>query len=250
MSDYVALAVEDHIAVVTFARPPINAVTLEANRQVAEAFESINSRDDVFAAIFTSEGKGFVSGSDVGDFAEFTEDSLSQYESANVRSINAIYNCRIPVIGAVRGYALGLGVCFAAACDILLCSDDAYFGQPEVRLGSVGGTDALSMLMPEKFVRYMAFTGKYVGVARIAEFGSIHAVVSRERLLDEAKAVAHEITANWTTAVQAVKSALRDLKHRDLAQDFYTDCKYTHELLKNPKRNDVLEAYYAARRKK
>ncbi|MDR3717151.1 MAG: enoyl-CoA hydratase/isomerase family protein [Bryobacteraceae bacterium] len=249
MSDFVSLDVADHVALVSFARPPINAVNLDANRQVAETFESINERDDISAVIFTSEGKGFVSGSDVGDFGEFTEETLSRYEDANVRSLKAIYHCKVPVIGAVHGYALGLGVCFAAVCDILLCSDDAFFGQPEVRLGSVGGTDALSMLMPEKFVRYMAFTGKYIGVAKIAEFGSIHAVVPREKLLDEAKGVARDITRNWTTAVQAVKCAIRDLKGHDLARDFYTDCKYTHKLLKDPRRDEVLAAYYASRKK-
>nr|WP_319514508.1 enoyl-CoA hydratase/isomerase family protein [uncultured Cohaesibacter sp.] len=249
MSEFVKLEVKDHIGLVTFARPPINAVNLDANRQVAEIFESINERDDIYAVIFTSEGKGFVSGSDVGDFSEFTDETLNRYEEANVRSIEAIYHCKVPVIGALHRYVLGLGVCFAAACDIVVCSDETFFGQPEVRLGSVGGTDALSDLMPEKFVRYMAFTGKYVGVAKIAEFGNIHSVVPHAELLDEAFGIAKEIAANWTLSVQAVKSAIIDLKKRDLAADFYTDCKYTHELLHHPQRNEVLDAYYAAKKK-
>jgi enoyl-CoA hydratase len=243
--EFVDLEVRDGIAVVTFARPPINAVNLEANRQIAEAFESLNLRDDVRVAIFTSGGKGFVSGSDVGDFNDFTDETLTVYEQANVRSLNAIYHCRVPVICALHGYALGLGTCFAAVSDLVVCSEDAFFGQPEVRLGSVGGAATLLMLMPEKFVRYMALSGKYVSVQKIAEFGSIHSVVPREELLGEARKVAALIAANWTESVQEVKKAIHELVHHDIGGEFMAEACHTHVLLQKPGRDEALAAFYA-----
>lgn len=241
---FIDLEMKDHIGIVTYSRPPVNAVSFEANGEIASLFESINDRDDIYAVIFTSGGKGFVSGSDINDFKNFSDGSLGTYEEANVRSILAIYNCKVPVIAAVHGYALGLGVCFAATCDIVICSEDAYFGQPEVKIGTVGGTGSLSLLMPEKFVRYMAYTGKYVSAKKIAEFGSIHAVVPNEKLMEKAFAVAGEIAANYTGAVQAVKCAIRDLKQHDHAKDFFCDCRYTHQLLKDPKRQELLNKFY------
>ena len=242
---FVDLEVKNHIGIITFSRSPVNAVSYEANGEIASMFESINDRDDIYVVIFNSKGKGFVAGSDINDFKNFSDEkSLGVYEDANVRSILAIYNCKVPVIAAVHGYALGLGVCLAATCDILVCSTDAYFGQPEVKIGTVGGTGSLSLLMPEKFVRYMAFTGKYISAKKIAEFGSIYAVVQKEELLKTAFEVAEEISANYTGTVQAVKNAIRDLKQHDHARDFYCDCKYTHKLLKDPKRKEALDKFY------
>lgn len=249
VESYVQLEVAGGIAVVTFSRPPINAVNLEANRQIAETFESINGRDDVKVVVFTADGKGFVSGSDSGDFEEFSDEALTAYEQANVRSINAIYDCRVPVIGAISGYTLGLGTCFAAVCDLLVCADDAFFGQPEVRLGSVGGSATLLLIIPEKLVRYMALTGKYVGVAEIAKYGAIHSVVPREQLLDEALGLAGLVAANWTKSVQAVKSALRELRGYDLGGDFFREARFTHLLLQEPERDAVLAAYNERRKK-
>lgn len=249
MSEFVTVRVENDIGTVTFERPPINAVNLDANRQIAETFESINSRDDIAVVIFTSEGKGFVSGSDSSDFEEFNDETLTTYERANVRSLVAIQNCRVPVIGAISGYTLGLGTCFAAACDMLVCADDAFFGQPEVRLGSVGGSATLLQMFPENLVRYMTLTGKYVGVAELAKYGAIHSVVPRKHLLDEALQLAQLVAANWTKSVQAVKSALRELTNHDLAGDFFREARYTHLLLQEPERDAVLAAYNEKRKK-
>lgn len=242
----VTVTVESGVARVAFAREPINAVNLTANRQLAQAFEDLSERDDVKVVIFASEGKGFVSGSDVGDFDVFDDDTLAEYENANIRTIEAIYHCRVPVIGALHGYVLGLGTCLAAACDLLVAADDTFFGNPEVRLGSVGGTAALLMLAPEKLVRYMALTGKYVGVEKIAPYGQIHKVVPREELDAEVDALAALLTRNWTMSVRAVKSAINELQHRDMAQEFLVDCRGTHQLLKLPERDAVLQDFYAA----
>lgn len=246
MGETVSATVEDGIGRVIFERPPINAVNLEANRQLAAAFEAMNADDDVRVVIFQTVGRGFVSGSDVGDFDAFDDDSLGEYEEANIRTINAIYHCRVPVIGALHGYVLGLGTCLAASCDMLVAAEDTFFGNPEVRLGSVGGTGALSMLVPEKLARYMALTGKYVGVQEVAKYGQIFKVVSLDKLGEEVDGLAALVTRNWTKAVQAVKAAIRDLKHRDLGEEFRFDCRYTHELLSQPERDEVLKAFYAA----
>lgn len=243
--DFVTMEVREHIAVVTFSRPPINAVNLQSNDELTEAFEEINRRDDIWCAILRAEGKGFMSGSDVDDFGAFDDKALAAYEDADVRSILAVYNCRVPVICQTQGYVMGHGTTLAAAADLIVAADDTYFSLPEVTICVVGGTDAIRQLVPEKFLRYMAYTGKKIGVQKIAEYGNILKIVPRAEALNAAMDVAREITANYTKSVQCVKAAIQELTAHDKARDFYVDCTYTHQLLKDPARDGVLKEHYA-----
>ena len=240
---YITTEIQNGVAIVTFCRPPINAVDLEANIEISETFENFNHMDEVKCVIFRSEGKGFISGSDTGEFDGFDDALLKANEDADIRSVLAIENCRVPVICQIQGYVMGLGTCLAAACDLIVAADDAYFGQPEVRLCVVGGTGALRQLMPEKFMRYMAFTGKKIGVQKIAEFGSILKIIPREQALNAALEVAAEITENYTRSVQCVKSAIKDLINRDSEHEYRIDCEQTHILLVDPQRDAILADY-------
>ncbi len=242
--------VKDHIAIVTWSRPPINAVDMDGNIAITRTFEEINRNDDIWCVIFRGEGKGFVSGSDTGDFDAFDDKGLEIYEDADIAAVCAIEGCRVPVIGQLQGYVMGLGTCFAAACDILVAADDTYFGQPEVTICVCGGTGALRQLMPEKMMRYMALTGKKVGVQEIAKYGNILKIVPRAEALDAAIEVAHEITANYTKSVQCVKAAITELVNRDTAKEYRIDCKQTHIMLKDPKRDEVLAAHNEMLRRK
>lgn len=244
------MEIVDHIAILTFCRPPINAVDMAGNLEITHAFEEINRNDDVWCVIFRGEGKGFISGSDTGDFDAFDDKALEVYEDADIDAVCAIENCRVPVIGQLQGYVMGLGTCFAAACDMLVAADDTYFGQPEVTICVCGGTGALRQLMPEKMMRYMALTGKRVGVEKIAQYGQIHAVVPRAQAMERAMELAHEVTANYTKSVQCVKAAIRELVNRDTAKEYRIDCKQTHIMLKDPKRDEVLAAHNEMLRKK
>ena len=242
--DFVTVEIKEHVAIVTFSRPPINAVNLQSNDELTEAFEKINRDDDVWCAILRAEGKGFMSGSDVDDFGAFDDGALSAYEDADVRSILAVYNCRVPVICQTQGYVMGHGTTLAAAADFIVAADDTYFSLPEVTICVVGGTDAIRQLVPEKLLRYMAYTGKKIGVQEIAKYGNILKVVPRAEALDAAMDVAREITANYTKSVQCVKTAIQELTNHDKAKDFYVDCTYTHQLLRDPNREAVLKEHY------
>lgn len=247
---YVKLDVNDHIGLITFRREPINAVDLEANLELAETFESINTREDIACVIFRGEGKGFMSGSDTGEFDCFDDSLLKANEDADIRTVLAIERCKVPVICQVQGYVMGLGTCLAAASDLIVAADDTYFGQPEVRICVVGGTGALRQLVSEKFMRYMAYTGEKISVSKIAEFGNIYKIVPREQALDEAMALAMQITKNYTKSVQCVKAAIGELVGRDSEHEYRIDCAQTHILLKDPLRPKILADYNEQLRKK
>lgn len=242
--DFVKFKVKDHIGIVTFSRPPINAVNFQANKELSMIFRKINTMDEIWCVILRAEGRGFMSGSDVDDFGAFDDAALSDYEAADVDSIMAVYECRVPTICQVQGYVMGHGTCLCAACDMVVAADDAYFSMPEVTICVVGATDAIRQFVPEKMLRYMGYTGKKIGVNEISRYGNILRVVPREQAFDAAMEVAKEVTANYTKAVQCVKAALNELTAHDKKHDFYVDCKYTHQLLKDPNRREVLRQHY------
>ncbi len=234
---------EDHIAVVTFHRPPINAIDLAANIEIAETFEELSRNDQIRCVVFRSIGKGFISGSDTGDFSAFDEEILKANEDADIRSVLAIESCRVPVICQVQGYVMGLGTCLAAASDFIVAAENTYFSQPEVRLCVVGGTGALRQLVPEKFMRYMVYTGKKIGVETIAKFGSIHMVVPLEDAFGTALDLGREIARNSSKAVYSVKAAIHDLIRRDSEEEYRIDCQQTHIMLRDPMRDEILTNY-------
>lgn len=242
--EFVKMNVKDYIATVTYHKPPVNSVNLASNAELAETFESIQNRDDVRVVILRSEGKGFMSGSDVTDFKSFSSDDLlTEYEQANVRTGKAIVHCRYPVIGAVQGYALALGLAYAACCDILICSDDAFFGVPEVKVATIGGAGFLNKLAPDCLTRYMAFTGKYIDVHEMKKYGEILRVVPRERLYDECLDVAREIAGNYTRTVQYFKEAMNRNLDYDLIAKFNVECEYTHKMREDPVRMQILKDF-------
>lgn len=191
-----------------------------------------------------------MSGSDTGEFDAFNDEGLRAYEEADIRTVLAIENCRVPVIAQIQGYVMGLGTCLCAACDMIVAADDAYFGQPEVTICVCGGTGALRQLVPEKFMRYMALTGRKISVQKVAEFGQIYSIVPREKALEEAYILARQIAANYTKSVQCVKAAIKELVNRDSASEYRIDCRQTHIMLKDPKRNEVLALHNERLRRK
>ena len=136
----VKLEIRDRIAIVTLDNPPVNALSAEGQVQIYETFDSLHEQDEAVVAIFTGAGqRAFCAGADIrarldGD-ARFPEDHGRRAREA----FNSIYECPIPVIGAINGPALGAGLALAASCDYLIASENANFALPEIDVGLMGG---------------------------------------------------------------------------------------------------------------
>lgn len=239
---------EDGIALITYSNPPVNAVNIAGKNELSSLFETINTMDEVECVILAAEGKGFMSGSDVKEFSKFTHETLSIVQEADARLFSAIVNCRVPVIAAVQGYCLALGIFVASLCDFVVATEDAFFGAPEIKVGITGAASILTLFVPEKLARYMAFTGKYLSAQDLLSHGGVLSVTSREALMDECMRIAHEVTDNYTLSVQYIKAGMAITNDFHAIEKYKVENRYAHMLLDDPNREELLKAFAEKRK--
>jgi len=203
------LDVDGHVATVTLDRPKVNAQNTRMREEIIAAFDLINDRDDIRATILTGAGKCFSAGADLSERSEIAaeEGGFWRHNRRTREAPNAIHECFKPVIAAVNGPALGAGFHVVSACDIILASQDAVFGMPEINVGLAGGSSILHRLFSRSRGRRMFFTGMRLDAAEMYRLGIIEEPVPGERLMEEARNLAEEIASKSPTAVKLAKEA-------------------------------------------
>lgn len=225
--DYRNLIVEvsDRIATVTIHRPKsLNALNPETARELDSVFSEIAGRPDVGVVLLTGSGeKAFVAGADISEMREFTPLQALEFSRYGQKVLEKIERLPQPVIGVINGFALGGGCELAMACDMLVASDTARFGQPEVNLGIIpgwGGTQRLPRLIGRNLAKELVLTGEMISAARAYEIGLVNRVVPQAGLMEAAREIARKILAKGPVAVSAAKAAM----NRGLDLDLQNAC--------------------------
>lgn len=203
------------VAIVTVNRPDkLNALNQRVMKELGACFEGLRDDDDVRVVILTGAGeKAFVAGADINELAVQTPVQGKETSLAGQRILDAIENLGKPVIAAVNGYALGGGCELAMACTLRIASENARFGQPEVKLGIIpgyAGTQRLPRLVGKGLAHQMILTGDPITAAEAYRIGLVNQVVPLNELMAAAEALAHKIMAN---APLAVKFAMEAVNH-------------------------------------
>ena len=203
---------DDKIGIVKINRPGVlNAVNVETILEIEKAVKEFNDNKDILVIIITGEGKSFVSGSDISRLAEMDSLKAREYSQIGQRVLSYIENIEKPVIAAVNGYALGSGCELAMACDIRIASEKAKFGQPEVKLGLIpghAGTQRLARLVGVGKAKEMIFTGDLIDAQEAMRIGLVNKVVALDKIIEEAKNIAHKIIDVGPTAVRLAKTVI------------------------------------------
>lgn len=206
-SEYLKVSLDEGVAVVVIDRPPVNAMSNALRREVVELFGQLDERSDVRAIVLTGTPKIFSGGMDLKEHREARNElgdkARSIHEHRNFHS--ALRECSKPIVAAISGPAVGTGVNIAAACDILLASENAYMAMPEVGVGVPNGASALVRLFGQSRGRRMFFTGMRVSAQELYRLGVIEACVSAEQLLPEAMKIARELAAQDPEVIAAAK---------------------------------------------
>jgi len=225
---------------VWLVRPPVNSVSQAMYREIAALFSDPDAHvPGVKAIILAGEGRHFCAGNDLHEFGTLTPDN-SDERMAEVRAaFFAVQDCVVPVIGAVRGAALGTGLALAASCDFVVAADNARFGTPEVGVGIMGGARHLARLVPEPIVRWMYFTGDPIDVHRLRDLGGVVAVVPADELIAAASEQARRIVRHSNAAIRTAKRSLNGIETMDLQPGYIFEQSLTGELSAHP---DSLEA--------
>ncbi len=205
----------DGIAFITISRPEkLNALNRRVIEELSECFREVADSESLKVVILTGAGeKSFVAGADIGELAQQTPVEGQETAARGQSLFNFIENLGKPVIAAVNGYALGGGCELAMACTLRIASENARFGQPEVKLGIIpgyAGTQRLPRLVGKGRALEMILTGEPVTAQEAYRIGLVNQVVPQKDLLAVAKATARKIIAN---APLAVKFALQAVHH-------------------------------------
>lgn len=213
MSDepLVISSVEGPIAILTLNRPQaLNALSPALIDDLIRHLELYDADDSIRAIIITGAGRAFAAGADIKAMANATP--IEMLTSGMIARWARIAAIRKPMIAAVNGYALGGGCELAMMCDIILASETAQFGQPEINIGIIpgaGGTQRLTRALGPYRAMEMVLTGATISAHEAAAHGLVNRVCPPETLLDEARRVAQAIAAKSPLAVQLAKEAVR-----------------------------------------
>lgn len=202
----------DKIGIVRINRPDkLNALSPEVLEELKLVVNDISRDDELISAIITGTGKAFVAGADIGYIG--TLDEKGGYEMALMGQevFSAIENSPKVFIAAVNGYALGGGCELALACDFIIASENAVFGQPEVNLGIMPGWGATQRLVRKvgmNWAKYLILTGERIDAKTAFNIGLVQKVVNHDNLMDEAINIASIIAEKGPTALRLAKEAI------------------------------------------
>ncbi|MBV8066592.1 MAG: enoyl-CoA hydratase/isomerase family protein [Candidatus Eremiobacteraeota bacterium] len=219
----IVVTIDERVGVITFNRPNVlNALRTQLLSEVSEALDEMARNESVRAVVITGAGeKAFAAGADISELnalaAAHSGVAQSRSGQALTRQIERLSK---PVIMAVNGFALGGGCEIAMAGDIIIASENAKFGQPEVNLGLIpgyGGTARMTRRVGKGMAMYLCLTGEIIDATEALRIGLVQRIVRFAELMTEAKRIANVIASKAPLAIAACKRAINNGEHLSIA---------------------------------
>jgi len=224
-------SIADGIAEVVMENPPVNALSVAGWFDLARQIRVLGDDPAVRVVVLRAEGRGFNAGVDIKEMqADAGFAALIGANRGCFAAFAAVYECAVPVIAAVHGYCLGGGIGLVGNADIIVASEDATFGLPEVDRGALGAATHLARLVPQHKMRAMVYTGARATAAELHAFGSVLEVVPRAELREAALRVARELAKKSPTVLRAAKECLNGIDPVDVKQSYRYEQGFTFEL--------------------
>jgi enoyl-CoA hydratase len=219
------------IAEVVMDNPPVNALPVAGWFELAATLTRLGADPGVRVAVLRAEGRGFNAGVDIKELQAATDfTALVGVNRGCAAAFAAVYECPVPVVAAVHGFCLGGGVGLVGSADIVVASDDATFGLPEVDRGALGAATHLSRLVPQHRMRAMMYTAATATAAELHAYGSVLRVVPRADLHAAAFEVAGQIAAKDPAIIRAAKESLNGIDPWDVRRSYRYEQGFTFEL--------------------
>ncbi|MDM0110922.1 enoyl-CoA hydratase/isomerase family protein [Variovorax sp. J22R133] len=224
MNDLTQLNYElnDFVATLTLNSPPVNALTRTLNDELTLALDRISEMDEVRVVVLTGAGKVFCAGADLKGRASVIKGpgDLPAHSRRTRECFHAIRECAKPVICAINGAALGSGVAMAASSDILIASEKASLGLPEVDVGLLGGCRHAMRLFSHSRLRRMMLTGMRVPGAELYRLGIIEECTTPEDLMPKALELAATIASKSPVSTRMGKHTLNVIEDMSLRDGY------------------------------
>lgn len=240
------------VATITLNRPDrLNALTFEVYRELRDTFRELDIEPGVRVVVITGAGRGFCSGGDVEDIIgalfERDFDGLLEFTELTCDLILAIRHCRRPVVAALNGTVAGAGAVIASACDFRIAADAAKIAFLFTKVGLSGADMGAAWLLPRLVglghATELLMTGEFVDADRALAIGLFHRVVPRERVVDEAVALAERLARGPTTALAVTKDALNREASMDLDTALGAEARAQAGCMLSPNFREAYDAF-------
>jgi len=238
------------VGLITLNRPQaMNALNNQLMREVMDALESFDKDDGIGAMVITGNEKAFAAGADIKEMAD--KSITEMMDRDHVAVFGRIRTIRKPVIAAVSGWALGAGCEVAMACDMIVASESAKFGQPEITIGVIpgaGGTQRLVRAVGKAIAMEMILNNRTLNAQEAYQFGLVNRVASAGEYLDEALKLADEIASRAPLALRAAKKLVNQSYELTLSEGLAEEKQAFYNLFASEDQKEGMNAFIAKRK--
>ncbi len=251
--EFITTDVKGRVALITLNRPKqLNALAPRLMQELGAAMYGFDADDGIGAIVITGNEKAFAAGADIGAMKDF--DFQHAFKSNYItRDWEHIRSVRKPVIAAVAGYALGGGCELALMCDIVIASESAKFGQPEINLGVLpgsGGTQRLPRAVGKAKAMDLCLTARMMDAMEAERAGLVSRVVPNDRLMEEAMAVAEKIASYSLPVVMMIKESINRAYESNLSEGVLFERRLFHAAFALDDQKEGMAAFVEKRKPK
>lgn len=240
----------EHVGLITLNRPQaMNALNHALLTELMDALDEFERNDSIRVMVIAGNQKAFAAGADIKEMADKTYQEMKAHDPIAV--FERIRNVTKPVIAAVSGWALGGGCELAMSCDMIVASDTAKFGQPEVTIGVIpgaGGTQRLTHAVGKAVAMEVILNDRKLSAQEALSFGLVNRVVAADRFLEEALSLAAEIAARAPLAVRAAKKLIDESFELSLSQALNAERGEFHKLFSTEDQKEGMRAFIEKRK--
>ncbi|MFF4228377.1 enoyl-CoA hydratase family protein [Streptomyces sp. NPDC001820] len=221
---------EKGIRVVTVDFPPVNALPVQGWYDLADAVRTAGRDPGIRCVVLTARGRGFNAGVDIKELQrDAGHRALVGANRGCYEAFAAVYECEVPVVAAVNGFCLGGGIGLVGNADVIVASDDATFGLPELDRGALGAATHLARLVPQHLMRALYYTSRTATAQELHAHGSVWRVVPRAELAAAAMELAQEIARKDGCLIRLAKAAINGIDPVDVRRSYRFEQGFTFE---------------------
>lgn len=248
--DHILVFTEGAVGRVQLNRPrALNALNSALMAEVVHAFRTFEADPEIRCILLHGDERAFAAGADIKEMVN--EGAIQMYTRNFVAAWDDIYRIRKPIVAAVSGFCLGGGLELALVCDVIVASETARFGLPEINLGIIpgaGGTQRLTRAVGKSLAMELILTGRMLTADEAKAAGLVSRVVPAEAYLDEARRLANEIAAKSPVALMLAKEAVQKAHETSLSEGVHLERRLFAMAFASEDQKEGMQAFIEKRR--